>query len=230
MKRFAASLALLLLVVAAQADDASYKQDLIARFPFYQVATGVWAPVYPALARQLVQDYGLHDGVCVDVGGAEGSLAIELARLTTATVYVVDIDPVAVRLCNLLADEAKLTGRVRGIEGDAQNLPLRDNFADFVVSRNSLFEWPDKLAGIREAYRILKPGGVAYLGGGLSRLLSAQDNARLVAWCTEKRKRNPGGFEKMPEDLVAQLKHVGITQVRVIEGPTEFDWWLEMRK
>ena len=56
-----------------------------------------------------------------DVGGAEGSLAMELAKRTRATVYVVDLDPAAVRLCNLLADEAKLTGRVRAIEGDAQN-------------------------------------------------------------------------------------------------------------
>jgi SAM-dependent methyltransferase len=220
----------LLLCLGARADDASYKRDLIAAFPFYNVATAVWAPVYPALARQLVQDYGLQAGVCVDVGGAEGSLAMELAKLTQATVYVVDINPAAVRLCNLLVDEAKLTGRVRAIEGDAQDLPLRDGFADLVVSRNSLFDWPDKLAGIKEAYRILKPGGVAYLGGGLSRLLSAEDNARLVAWCVKKREQKPGDIVKMPADLVAQLQQLGVPQARVIEGPTEFDWWLELRK
>lgn len=231
MRHFWASLALLLTIaMAAGADDTAYKQDLIARFPFYNVATQVFAPVYPALARQLVQDYGLQDGVCVDVGGAEGSLALALARITKATVYVVDISPVAVRLCNLLADEAQLTGRVRALEGDAQNLPLRDNFADLVVSRNSLFEWPDKLAGIKEAYRILKPGGVAYLGGGFSRLLSAEDTARLVAWSAKKRAQKPGDHVKMPDDLVAQLHQAGIGRARVIEGPTDCDWWLEMRK
>ncbi|MEN6643460.1 MAG: class I SAM-dependent methyltransferase [Armatimonadia bacterium] len=220
----------MLLCLAAHADDTVYKQDLIARFPFYNVATQVWAPVYPALARQLVQDYGLSDGVCVDVGGAEGSLAMELAKLTPATVYVVDIDPAAVRLCNLLADEAKLTGRVRALEGDAQNLPLRDNFANFVVSRNSLFDWPDQMAGLKEAYRILKPGGVAYLGGGLSRLLSPEDTTKLVAWCEAKRAQKPGDFKQMPDDLVARLQQAGIAKARVIEGPTRFDWWLEMRK
>lgn len=230
MRPFGVLVALLLAVPTAQAGEASYKQDLIARFPFYNVATQVWAPVYPALARQLVQDYGLRDGVCVDVGGAEGSLAVEIARLTKATVYVVDIDPAAVRLCNLLADEARLTGRVRAVEGDAQNLPLRDGLADLVVSRNSLFEWPDRVAGIKEAYRILKPGGVAYLGGGFSRLMSGADTARLVAWCTKKRDQKPGSFVKMPGDLVDQLRKGGITRARVIEGPTEFDWWLEMRK
>ncbi|NLC59140.1 MAG: class I SAM-dependent methyltransferase [Armatimonadetes bacterium] len=228
MARFGVLLAALL-VTAAYAEAPDYKQSLIARFPFYNLATGMFAPVYPALAQQLVQDYGLSDGVYVDVGGAEGSLAMELAKRTRATVYVVDLDPAAVRLCNLLADEAKLTGRVRAIEGDAQNLPLRDGFADLVVSRNSLFQWPDKIAGIKEAYRILKPGGVAYLGGGFSRLLSADDTARLVAW-SEKKRANEGDLVKMPADLVDQLRHAGIERARVIEDPTEFDWWLELRK
>lgn len=230
MKHFGASLALLLIVTAVQADDASYKQDLITRFPFYNIATTVFAPVYPALARQLLQDYGVKNGVYVDVGGAEGSLAIEIAKLTKATVYVVDISPAAVRLCNILTEEAQLVGRVRAIEGDAQNLPLRNNFADLVVSRNSLFEWPDRLAGIKETYRILKPGGVAYLGGGFSRLLSADDTARLVAWCAKKRAQKPDDFVKMPDDIVAQLQQAGIAHARVITGPTEFDWWLEIRK
>ncbi len=230
MRRVLLPLLSILLVVAAGADDAAYKQDLIARFPFYNVATGIFAPVYPAFARQLVQDYALRGGVLVDVGGAEGSLAMELAKLTEATVYVADINPAAVRLCNLLVDEAKLTGRVRAVEADAQNLPLRDGFADFVVSRNSLFEWPDKLAGVKEAYRLLKPGGVALLGGGLSRLLSPEDKDRIVAWCARKRAQKTDEVVKMPDDLVAQLHQAGIAQARVIEGPTEFDWWLEMRK
>ncbi len=84
-------------------------------------------------------------------------------------------------MCNLLADEAGLTGRVRGVEGDAQNLPFRSNFADLVVSRGSVFFWPDQLAGVMEAYRILKPGGVAFLGGGFSRILAPAIRDKLVA-------------------------------------------------
>ncbi len=58
MARFGVLLAALL-VTAAYAEAPDYKQSLIARFPFYNLATGMFAPVYPALAQQLVQDLSL---------------------------------------------------------------------------------------------------------------------------------------------------------------------------
>jgi SAM-dependent methyltransferase len=202
LKCWFAVVAALLTLSVCPAQQTTYKQGLIAKFPFHRVARDVFAPVYPAFARQVVQDYGIRTGVCVDLGGAEGSLAMELARITDLTAYVVDISPAAVRLCSLLVDEAGLTGRVRPAGGDAQALPLRDAFADLVVSRNSLFEWPDKLAGIREAYRILKPGGVALLGGGFSRLLDSAHLARLEGWCAKERAQKPGSWTEMDPDIL----------------------------
>ncbi len=229
MKRFCCVLALALYAVG-YAQEGDYQKSLIAQFQFYSTARTLFAPVYPALARQLVQDYGLAKGIAVDLGGAEGSLAIELAKITDLTVYNVDIHPAAVRLCNMLAEQNKLTGRVFALEADATNLPLRDGLADLVVSRNSLFYWSDRLAGFREAYRILKPGGVAYMGGGFSRLLDGDALQRLVAWSEDKARQKPDNLVAMPKDLPDQLRAFGITQARVMEGPTKFDWWLEMRK
>ncbi len=220
----------ILICSLANARESDYQKGLAAQFRFYDTARTVFAPVYPALARQLVQDYGLSKGIAVDLGGAEGSLAIELARISSLTVYSVDINPAAVRLCNFLAEQNGFTGRVLALEADATNLPLRDGLADLVVSRNSLFNWPDQMAGFREAYRILRPGGVAYMGGGFSRLLEADTLQRLVAWSEDKVRRKPESLTPMPNDLPAKLRTYGITQARVIEGPTRFDWWLEMRK
>lgn len=230
MRRVTACLLVLLSLTACVWAQDSYKERLVAQFPFYQVATGQFAPVYPALARQLVEDYGVTEGVCVDVGGAEGSLAVAIAKATNLTVYVVDIDPAAVRLCNLRADEEGLRGRVRAIEGDAQNLLLREGFADLVVSRNSMFQWPDKQAGLLEAYRILKPGGVALLGGGYGRLLDEATRETLVAQAERKRAENPDSFVQMPPDLPDRIRAAGVKHVRLLQGPTAFDWWLEMRK
>ena len=130
----------------------------------------------------------------------------------------------------MLTDEAGLTGRVRGIEGDADDLPLKDGFADLVVSRNSLFEWPDKLQGIKEAYRILKPGGVAYLGGGYPRLLDPAVLRPLVDAAQRKRTQHPDSFVAMDPQILEKLHAAGISKARKIEGPTDFDWWLEIHK
>lgn len=207
-----------------------YRQSLIDRYPFYRNATGRFAPLYPALARQIVEDYGITEGVCVDVGGGCGSLAMELAKITDLTVYVLDIDPVAVALCNLLAEEAGLADRVRGVQGDAQDMLFRDGFADLVVSRGSIFFWPDPDAGIRESYRILKPGGVAFVGGGFSRLMDPDTLDELVAWAREKRAANPNGFTHMDSaGILERADGWGIEHIRIIDDG-EFEWWVEMRK
>jgi SAM-dependent methyltransferase len=225
MKQLCYMLAMMLSVVYAEPQKSPEGQ-----FGYSNPERSIFAAVYPAFARQLVKDYAATKGIAVDLGGAEGTLAMELAKITDLKIYNVDISPAAVRQCNQLVEQNKLTGRVMALEADAANLPLRDNFADLVVSRNSLFQWKDWMAGFREAYRILKPGGVAFMGGGFSRLLGPDALKQLVAWSEDKVRRRPGSFVEMPHDIPKQLRAFGITQARVIEGPSRFDWWLEMRK
>jgi SAM-dependent methyltransferase len=43
-----------------------------------------------------------------------------------------------------------------------------DNYADVIVSRGSFWLWPDKVKAFAEIRRVLKPGGVAYIGRGFS--------------------------------------------------------------
>ncbi len=214
---------------------AQYKEWLISQYSFYKTATGRFAPIYPALARQIVQDYGITRGICVDLGGGCGSLAMALARETELTVYMLDINPAAVRLCGMLTDEAGLTGRVLPIEGDATNLPFRDEFADIVVSRGSIFFWPSQIGGVKEAFRILKPGGVAYIGGGFSRLLDPE----ILQGLKDERQRaqaagrGSGARKPFEKDIVDQIKAAGIDQVRMLHEPDndpDWGWWLEIRK
>jgi len=65
-----------------------------------------------------------------------------------------------------LAREKGLAERLFAVVGKAEQLPFPDNSVDLVVSRGSIFFWDDPAQGLREVYRVLRPGGKAYIGGG----------------------------------------------------------------
>jgi SAM-dependent methyltransferase len=49
-------------------------------------------------------------------------------------------------------------------EGLAESLPVPDEWADVVISNGVMNLFPDKLAGLREMARVLKPGGRLQIG------------------------------------------------------------------
>lgn len=55
--------------------------------------------------------------------------------------------------------------KVTKLEGDAEDLPFETDSADRYVSAGSIEYWPDPQRGIAEAFRVLKPGGLACLIG-----------------------------------------------------------------
>lgn len=55
----------------------------------------------------------------------------------------------------------------RRLLGDAEELPFASDRFDRYVSAGSIEYWPDPQRGIAEAYRVLRPGGVALMIGPL---------------------------------------------------------------
>jgi len=51
--------------------------------------------------------------------------------------------------------------------GDAEDIPYPSDYFDRYISAGSIEYWPNPLLGIAEAYRILKPGGIALVIGPL---------------------------------------------------------------
>jgi len=58
---------------------------------------------------------------------------------------------------------------VAKVIGDAEALPFATDSCDRYVSTGSIEYWPDPQRAIAEAYRVLRPGGVALLAGPLQR-------------------------------------------------------------
>ncbi|MDH4197991.1 MAG: class I SAM-dependent methyltransferase [Candidatus Aminicenantes bacterium] len=198
---------------------------------FDRIARTVFKPIYPALARQIKEDYGITKGVCVDAGAGPGYLSIELAKITDLVVWAVDIDPAAVRIAERNIKEAGLAGRVKPIQGDVHKMPFDAASVDLVVSRGSIFFWKDKVQGLREVWRILKPGGAALLGGGAGRLVP-QDVRLTIQEAMDKLNLGPPPELQMnPDQATALLRAAGIREFEITYDTTCLcGVWLEFRK
>ena len=162
-----------------------------------QAGSGALAPVYGPLAGQIVEDYGLAEaeGIGIDLGGGSGTLILELCKRTRLHWVDADINPHVFPIFLKAADEAGFGGRVSAIFADAQALPFRDNYARIVVSRGSVQFWEDKPLAFREIYRVLAPGGAAYVGRGFSRNLPAK-----VARAVREKQKSDGRGGPPPYD------------------------------
>ena len=98
----------------------------------------------------------------VDVGGGTGFCTQGIVKHVPASnVTLLDQSPHQLAKAKKKAD---LQG-VTILEGDAEDLPFNDDEFDRYVSAGSIEYWPDPHRGICEAYRVLKPDGVACLIG-----------------------------------------------------------------
>lgn len=128
-----------------------------------------FARVYANIARQVVDDYKITRGRALDIGCGPGQLTLELARITELEVVGLDIEPEAVAIARGHADAMGLDHRVSFVAGDAHSLPFSDDSFDLVFSRGTLPFLRDHALALQEVYRVLRPGGVAFLGGGMGR-------------------------------------------------------------
>ena len=121
---------------------------------------------YPITAMRMLRECGgIREGVCIDVGCGTGHLDVELAKRSNLTITGLDIDPDMKPLFEKKVREAGLEDRISFVCGDAQKMPFPDDYADVIVSRGTLTFIPDIGKCLREVDRVLKPTGVAFLGG-----------------------------------------------------------------
>jgi SAM-dependent methyltransferase len=169
--------------------------------------------------------------VVLDVGGGPGNYAVPLA----AAGYAVHLlDPVP-----LHAEQAVRSGdRLASVSrADARAVPFGDATVDAVLLMGPLYhlvDRTDRLAALREAGRVVRPGGVVVvavisrwasaLSGVHSGFLREEEFARIVADdLATGVHRNPGNrpgwftttYFHRPEELTAELEEAGLA----VDGP-----------
>ena len=182
--------------------------------------------------RRTVKSLNLGDRPRVlDVATGTGDLAIDIARACPLA-QVIGLDPSEAMLA--IAGEKiakrKLADRVTLVVGDAQKLPYKDCEMDAATIAFGIRNVPDRLLGLRELARVVRPGGrVAVLelgmptGGFLSRAASVHTRyivPRLGALLSGAReyKYLQSSIAAFPpnDEFVTLMKQAGLHVVEVV--------------
>lgn len=132
-----------------------------------QEVNDLFLPFYPYVARQIAHAYGMQEGQALEVGPYAPGISIQLASLCPELEITVGDDfPGILSYFREQIEAASLAHRIQVREVDKRNLPFGDDTLDLVYFRGALFFWEEQERILKEAYRVLKRGGVAVMGGG----------------------------------------------------------------
>lgn len=114
----------------------------------------LFQPYAADMARRLA---GLTGGDVLETAAGTGILSRAMVAALPASVAITATDLNQPMLDHAAAQQG--AARVTWRQADAQALPFADQSFDVVVCQFGVMFFPDKAAGYREAFRVLKPGG-----------------------------------------------------------------------
>lgn len=197
---------------------------------FDETSTTVFAPIYPVLAGQILELTKKRAGTALDIGSGPALLAIALAQESDLRVFALDYSPMMLMIASEHIREAGLVKRVTPVFGDVHEIPFEDNSVDLVVSRGSWFFWNNLCNAFLEIFRVLTPGGCAYIGGGFGNAILKEQiftamRKRKLDWDNEVQ----GRFQRNnPEYIRDQFQKAGILSYRLIQDESGF--WAVIQK
>ncbi|MBN2715620.1 MAG: methyltransferase domain-containing protein [Deltaproteobacteria bacterium] len=98
--------------------------------------------------------------VCVDIGSGRGTDVIRMAQTVGPNGYAYGVDTSSGMLKKARSTAKKLgVDNVEFIDATFENIPLRDQCADLIISNCSINHADNKQAVWQQIYRILKGGG-----------------------------------------------------------------------
>lgn len=122
----------------------------------------------------------------LDIGCGTGNPALRIASRTDVTVTGITVSEQQVRIANKAAADADLSDKLTFRLADAYNLPFTDAAFDAALALESLCHMSDRPQALREAARVLKPGGHLVIAdlGLRSPVQAGNDAIAAEAFCT----------------------------------------------
>jgi arsenite methyltransferase len=135
------------------------------------------------LTRRSVNEMGLPgNSHVVDLGCGTGSSALMIAGEYPYRVSGMDPSALNVKRARERQQEAGPTvGQLQFLNGNAANLPFRDNELDAILAECSFSLVPDQAAALAEIRRVLRPGGLFAISDMAVRGTLPEDIAQVIA-------------------------------------------------
>ncbi len=126
-----------------------------------------FVPFYPYLAAEISAGLPDDEADVLEIGPYSGGIAFELLKLKPELrIRLGDDDPEVNAYLRALVEEKGLATRITVETIDKYALHAADQSLVSVIFRGGLFFWDNVPQILREAYRVLTPGGAAFVGGG----------------------------------------------------------------
>jgi len=182
--------------------DTSFTPSESGPFEANQIYAGCGSPVETAAIKE--------GEVVVDLGSGGGFDAFKASKLVGESGLVIGVDATPEMIWR-----ARETAKKHGFSnvefrlGEIEHLPLDSNSVDVIISNCVINLAPDKSAVLREAYRVLKPGGRLAISDTIAEDVLKADRGDLKAWtgCIA------GALPE--EEYIALIKQAGFADVQI---------------
>jgi len=188
----------------------------------------LWRKIYPYLVSQIMEDYRRDSGSVLELGPFSGGISLELARLyARLNITIADRSPEVVEYLRHEISSSGPADRIEVQRTDLNRLAFDDSRFDLVISRGAFFFLDEQGELLREVFRVLRNGGMAFVGGGYGKGVPGELIDEIAEESRQLNNRLGKKWFSIPElqQIVTRSKLTG--SCRIVE---EGGVWLTIRK
>ena len=127
----------------------------------------LWKKLYPYVATQIMEAFQRDYGSVLELGPFSGGISLELARSYPRIAMTIGAkSPAVVEYLRRKIALSGLSKRIAVKETSLEHLQFLDAQFDLVILRGAFFFLKDKTRLLGEIARVLKAGGMGFVGGG----------------------------------------------------------------